>query len=56
MHYQCDAYRLMLEHLYSEKLKQADHAKQSAMNLMYLVFKAEADAINAELQACHLHL
>ncbi|MCP5163306.1 MAG: hypothetical protein H6999_06440 [Hahellaceae bacterium] len=52
MQYQCDAYKMMLERMYSAKMKQADRARDDALNLMYMVFKAEADAIDAELRAC----
>lgn len=50
MQYQENEYFDRLTKLYDLKIKQADKAKISPNSLMYMVLKAEADAIDHELK------
>ncbi len=51
MQYQHSEYLERLTRLYSLKLKQANKAKVCPNSLMYMVLKAEADAIDQELKS-----
>ncbi|UZE96420.1 hypothetical protein [Alkalimarinus alittae] len=51
MQYQQNDYFERLTRLHSLKLQQADRAKISPNSLMYMVLKAEADAISQELKS-----
>lgn len=50
MYYQQNDYLERLTRLHSLKLEQANRAKISPNSLMYMVLKAEADAIDQELK------
>ncbi len=52
MQYQKFDYLERLTKLYSLKMKQANKAKTTPNNLMYMVFMAEAEAIDQELKHC----
>ena len=51
MHYQQNDYLERLARLHSLKVKQADKVKLHPNSLMYMVLKAEADAIDQELKS-----
>lgn len=51
MQYQQSEYFERLTRLHNSKMKQADKAKISSTHLMYMVLKAEADAIDHELKS-----
>jgi len=50
MYYQQNDYLERLTRLHNFKLEQANRAKISPNSLMYMVLKAEADAIDQELK------
>lgn len=51
MQYQQSEYVERLTRLHNLKLKQADKVKAAPKSLMYMVLKAEADAIDDELKS-----
>jgi len=51
MYYQQNDYLERLTRLHCLKMKQANKAKISPNSLMYMVLKAEADAIDQELKS-----
>ena len=51
MHYQQNEHLERLTRLHSLKLEQANKAKISPNSLMYMVLKAEAEAIDQELKS-----